>query len=196
MTGSLGARGGKFALHRIGDKRQSHDLEATAKDRRRTRGDTALVLGCWASRRRSRSSFHALRLQPAVRLQAAESLWRLGSENGLQALVASSVSRFQTIMIALLGLRAARSAGAGASGRALTSDYDEVSLVAPEAQECSGPSRLRRGDEGAKALIRVSACLRRWHSELRRADAQNILATLLKDPDQDFGSLLLRRSYR
>src|SRR5439155_24981904 len=38
--------GAKFALHRLGDLRQSHDLEATARDPSpRIRGDTALVLG-------------------------------------------------------------------------------------------------------------------------------------------------------
>ena len=99
--------GAKFALHRLGDTRQSHDLERTSRDPSdRTRGDTAMVLGLLGEPSATRVLLPMLHdRDAAVRLQAAEALWRLGSDEGLSALVASSISKFpDDQMIALFGL--------------------------------------------------------------------------------------------
>jgi HEAT repeat protein len=183
--------GAKFALHRIGDTRQSHDLELTAKDPvPRTRGDTALVLGLLGEPSAVKILMPMLfDNNPAVRLQAAEALWRLKSENGLQSLVSFSVSKFpDDQMIALLALAAPRDRRVlGHLEGELTSDYDEVSLVAARGAGLLGSDRgygvALKGAKSADPRQRMLAAMA--FGAISRTDAQPVLATLLKDADPD-----------
>src|SRR5438128_850411 len=82
-------------------------LEATARDPSpRTRGDTALALGLLGESS-GVNVLHPMLYDPsaAVRLQAAESLWRLGDQRGLEALISASLSKYpDDQMLALLAL--------------------------------------------------------------------------------------------
>ena len=185
------AVGAKFALHRIGDTRQSHDLELTSRDPSpRTRGDTAMVLGLLGEPTAVNVLFPMLSdSSPPVRLQAAEALWRLGNEQGLNHLVAASVSGYaDDRMIALLALAGPKDRRVlGHLQGALTSEYDEVSLVAARgcgmlgsdagygvALKCVGSSDPRQRLLAAMAFGGIG-----------RSDSQPQLATLLKDAAQD-----------
>lgn len=85
----------RYALHRLGDRRLSHDLEKLAGDPDRgVRANTAMVLGLLGEK----SGLRILETmthdsQPSVRIQVAEAMWRLGSEDALQTLVAGTVSQ-------------------------------------------------------------------------------------------------------
>src|SRR5688572_15120732 len=86
----------RFALHRLGDTRLSRELEKTARSENpRTRGDTAMVLGLLGEK----SGLNILRAlrndrDPAVRLQVAEAMWRLGDDQALEPLVAGTLSHY------------------------------------------------------------------------------------------------------
>jgi HEAT repeat protein len=183
--------GAKFALHRIGDTRQTRDLEATARDPDpRTRGDTALVLGLLDEPTGVRILTPMLTdSNAAVRLQAAESLWRLKDERGLETLVSASVSKFpDDQMIALLALAGPRDRRVlGHVRGALTSDYDEVSLVAARAAGLLGSDEgmgvALRSVNSADPRQRLLAALAL--GAIGRSDAQDELAGLLKDSDPD-----------
>lgn len=183
--------GAKFALHRIGDTRQSHDLERTSRDPLpRTRGDTALVLGLLGEPSATKVLFPMSRdPNAAVRLQANEALWRLGNEQGLNQLVSSTVSKYpDDQMIALLGLAAPKDRRVlGHLEGSLVSEYDEVSLVA--ARACglvgsdSGYAIAAKGAASSDPRQRMLAAMA--FGAIGRSDAQPTLANLLKDPDAD-----------
>jgi HEAT repeat protein len=183
--------GAKFALHRIGDTRQSHDLEATAKDpQARVRGDTPLVLGLLGEPSGVKLLMPMLSdLVPAVRLQAAEALWRLGSQNGLEALISASISKFpDDQMIALLALAGPKDRRVlGHVEGALTNEYEEVSLVAARAAGMLGSDAgygvALKGVGSSDPRQRMLAALAL--GAIGRSDAQPDLARLLKDSDAD-----------
>lgn len=88
--------GVRFALHRLGDMRLSHDLERLAGNADpHVRGTTAFVVGLLRepSATKMLTTLLADR-SPAVRIQAAEALWRLGNIRGLEDLVAFSISGY------------------------------------------------------------------------------------------------------
>ena len=85
-------------LHRLGVFTYSHDLERLALDpgSPRVRATTAMVLGMIGDK----SAVQLLRRMrkdnyPAVRQQAAVSLWKLGDDQGLADLVGWTVSHFE-----------------------------------------------------------------------------------------------------
>src|SRR5688500_4046240 len=86
----------RFALHQAGDFALSHDLESTSRSEdRKVRADTALVLGLMNEPTASRILLPMLLdADPAVRYQAAESLWRLGDPAALEMLVAGTFSSY------------------------------------------------------------------------------------------------------
>ncbi len=181
--------GVRYALHRIGDMRFSHDLEVFAADASpRVRANTALVLGLLGEP----SATKILRpmmadLDASTRLQVVESLYRLGDEKARDKLVVGTVAMdpYDQIvsLLALAGPRDNRVFKILAGK--LTSDYDEVSLAAARALGMIG------SDEGMTvALRKVDAKDPRQRSmaalalgEIGRSDAQPELAKLLRDSD-------------
>jgi HEAT repeat protein len=180
----------RFALHRIGDTTRTHDLEQTARSTEpRTRADTALVLGLLGEPT-AKSWLHVLRRDPnaAVRLQANEGLWRLGDEQGLNTLIAGTLSKYpDDQMISLLALAAPRDRRVIEHVRAcLTTDYTEVNLVAARAMGMLGSdegytiaTRALKSTDPRQRLLAALAL-----GAIGRADAQDELAPLLKDADQ------------
>jgi HEAT repeat protein len=183
--------GAIFALHRLGDKRFSLGIEeALGSGDANVRSNAAVALG----RLGEPSALKILRPRlrdpaPEVRLQAAESMWRLGDEQGLEYVVAGSISRNPGHqMVSLMALAGPRDARVAEHIRpALTSDYTEVALVAARALGQLGfddgyavaLKAARGSDERQRALAALAL------GAIGRADAQETLAALLKDPDQD-----------
>ena len=87
----------RLALHCLGDKRLSHELEKMAVDPSAlVRGNTAMVLGLMGEPS-ALKILHVLRVDsqsPAVRQNASEAMWRLGDEEGMQDLIGMTVSRY------------------------------------------------------------------------------------------------------
>ncbi len=185
--------GAKFALHRIGDTRQSHDLEAASKDPQpRTRGDTALVLGLLGEPSGQKLLLPMLfDRSPAVRLQAAEALWRLGNQTGMESLVASSISKFpddqMIALAALAGPRDRRVLGHVEGALVNEDGYDAVSLVAARSAGMLGSDAgygvALKGAKSNDPRERMLAALA--FGAIGRSDAQDQLAKLMKDPEQD-----------
>jgi HEAT repeat protein len=179
----------RFALHRLGDTSLSRDLERTARSASpRTRADTALVLGLLGERS-ALNVLRAMRNDPdvAVRLQVAEAMWRLGDEDAIEPLVGGTVSQFpDDQMTALMGLAAAGDRRVIEHLRgALTSDYDAISLVAARGMGRLGSDEgygvALRGAKSKDEKQRLLAALA--FGAIGRPDAQDELATLLRDPD-------------
>jgi HEAT repeat protein len=181
--------GARFALHKLGDFRRSHELEVTAVSTEpRIRATTAMALGLLGEK----SALKVLRpmqkdIDPIVRLQVAEAMWRLGDEIGLETLVSASVSQFpDDQIIAVQGLAGPRDARVRphVQGK-LTTMYDEVNLVAARAMGMIG------SDEGYGVAVKgaKSNDPRQRHlaalalGEIGRSDAQPILANLLDDKE-------------
>jgi HEAT repeat protein len=179
--------GVRYALHRLGDKRYSKDLELTARDPQwQVRAETARVLGLLNEPTAVRVLKPMLRdREESVRLQAADSLWRLGDQEGLRVLVSASASGYpDDQMIALLGLAGPRDSRVlGHLHAALTADYAEVCLVAARAMGMCGSdegySIAAEAVKSADARQRVLAAMAL--GAIGRSDAQPYLATLLKD---------------
>jgi HEAT repeat protein len=179
----------RFALHRLGDLRLSHQLEVFSMDNDpRVRAVTAQVLGML----QEPSAVKVLQpmLQdpvPANRLQVAEALWRLGDQQGLDALIGFSLSAYpDDQIIAIIGLAEPHDDRVIGQIRAdLTSDFMEVSLVAARALGMLG------SDEGwnvAVPMVKSDDPRRRSLAALAlgaigRTDLQPILAPLLKDSE-------------
>jgi HEAT repeat protein len=181
--------GVRFALHRLGDRRYSHDLEWMARSSdANVRGKTALVLGLL----NEPSAVVILRPmrrdeQQAVRLQAAESLWLLGNEDGLDDLLAAAVSAYpDDLILATVALAKPHNPRVIQHVRAnLVADYPEVELSAARALGMLG------SDEGYAVAAKGAASTDRMQRSLAalalgdigRPDAQPILENLLDDPE-------------
>lgn len=179
----------RFALHRLGDSTYSKDLEQTAHDIEwQTRAETARALGMMEEPTAVRVLKPMLRdREDSVRLQAADSLWRLGNQEGLRTLVSASASGYpDDQMIALLGLAWPKDRRVlGHLRAALTADYPEVCLVAARAMGiCGSDAGYAIAVEGVKSkdprqrLLAAMAL-----GAIGRSDAQPYLAELLKDKD-------------
>jgi HEAT repeat protein len=181
----------KFALHRIGDTSRSHDLEKTAKDLQPViRAQTAMVLGL-LEEPSAVKLLKPMLVDPAatVRLQAAESLWRLGNQEGLDALIAASISKYSDDqMVAILALAQPHDRRVlGHVEGALTNPDQMVCLVAARAAGMLGSDEgygvALQGAKSADPRHRMLAALA--FGAIGRTDAQPFLATLLKDSNQD-----------
>jgi HEAT repeat protein len=180
-----------YALHRLGDKRYSHELEQTARSNDpNVRSNTVIVLGMLDEP----SAIKILRVMradrsPSVRVLACESLWRLGNEDGLPDLVAATVSLHpDEQMSAFMGLAAPRDPRIIEHIRGgLTSDYPEVALVAARAMGILGSDEgygvAMLGVKSSDTRQKVLAALA--FAAIGRADAQPYLAPLLKDENAD-----------
>jgi HEAT repeat protein len=179
--------GAIFALHRLGNTKYSRGLElALASDDQRVRSNAAIALGRLGEKSALKILQPRLR-DPAVevRLQAAEAMWRLGSEEGLKYVVAGSISRNPGHqMVALTALAGPGDPRVAEHIRpALTSDYIEVGLVAARALGMLGfddgyaiAIKGARGNEWRQRSLAALAL-----GAIGRADAQETLATLLRD---------------
>jgi HEAT repeat protein len=181
-----------FALHRLGDPTHSHLFEQTSLDPdKRIRGDTAFMLGLLGDKSAVPILVNMLRSDKdaVVRLQAAEALWRLGDERGLDDLVGATVSMYpDDKMIALLALAQPHDTRMlGHVEGALTDDYPEVALVAARAAGMLGSDHGygvalngAKSDDPRQQLLAAMA-----FGAIGRADAQPTLGKLLDDKDAD-----------
>ena len=177
----------RYALHRLGDTHLSHDLEKYARDPRKdVRGNTAMVLGMLEEP----SALKVLQVlrtdpEPSVRQQAAEAMWRLGDDSGMEALIGMTVSRYpDDQLFALLALAEPRDQRVGRTIEAgLNVDYIEVQLVAARALGMLGT------DEGYAVALQGAVSQdprQRFMAALAlgaigRADTQDVLRKLLAD---------------
>jgi len=186
----------RFALHRLGDTRLSHDLETYAAwtADARVRGNTAMVLGMLGEPSGVKL-LKVLRTDAevpdgvAVRQEASEALWRLGDEDGLKDLVAMTLSKYpDDRIIGYLGLAMPRDTTIRQHVRAgLVSekDWPEVPLAAARAMGMLGSDEgyviAQEGAASSDARQRALAALA--FGAIGRSDSQEILRKLLADPD-------------
>jgi HEAT repeat protein len=186
--------GARYALHRIGDTRLSHDLEKTAQDPNPgVRVDTALVLGLLGDPSATKILRYMINDSEAdVRIQAAESMWRLGDSRGLEVLVAGSVSSFvDDRMWCLMALAVPKDQRVAKHlyGQLTDDDpkqgYAEVSLVAARALGDigldSGYGVALKGIASPDPRQRYLAAMA--FGSIGRSDSQKPLAPLLNDSD-------------
>jgi HEAT repeat protein len=181
--------GVRFALHRLGDTRLSHDLEKfAASPDPHLRGTVAMVLGLLKEPSATKMLTTLLSDRaPSVRLQAAEALWRFGDQRGLTDLVSFSISAYpddQIIALQALAETGDQRVSQHLRGE-LTNDYVEVSLAAAR-----GLGMLA-SDEGWNVAVpaakskdpRQRAMAALAMGSIGRTDLQPYLAGLLKDPE-------------
>jgi HEAT repeat protein len=184
----------RFALHRLGDRRYSHDLEHIAGDSNPlVRGNVAFVLGMLGEP----SGLRILRIlrtdpDPAVRQQASEAMWRLGDEDGLKDLIGLTYSRYpDDRMIGYLGLalpgntRIRQHVRVGLVAGWPDVSWPEVALVAARAMGMLGSDEgyaiAQQGAVNSDSRQRVQAAFA--FGAIGRSDAQEILRKLLVDAD-------------
>lgn len=183
--------GVRFALHRLGDTRYSHDLERLAHSPTRSvRANTALALGLLGEPSALQGILRGMTADadPVVRLQVAEAMWRLGDQDGLQMLVVGTISGYpddQIICVLALGEPKDVRVAPHLYGK-LTSEYPEVALAAARALGMLGSDAgyaialkaSKNSDPRQKAMAALA------FGQIGRSDAQDVLAPLLKDPNQ------------
>ncbi|MBC8105467.1 MAG: HEAT repeat domain-containing protein [Anaerolineae bacterium] len=177
----------RYALHRMGDVRLSHDLEKFAIDTDKwVRANTAMVLG----RLGEKSALNVLRTmmqdrEPVVRLQVFEAMWRLGDDDGLERLIGSSISQApDDQIIATLALAEPRNEKvSGVIYSKLVSDYPETELAAARAMGMLGSDAgytiAMNATRDADPRRRVMAAMAL--GAIGRSDAQPALTRLLGD---------------
>lgn len=179
----------RFALHRMGDTRFSHDLEKLAASPDfKVRAATAQILGLLGEPS-AINILDKLMSDPSapVRIQAAESLWRLGDQGGFEALLAYSISVFpDDQIIALQALAEPRNPRAIQQLRSeLTEVYPEVSLAAARGLGMLGSDEgwtvAMTGAKSQEPRQRALAALAM--GAIGRSDLQPPLGILLKDPE-------------
>jgi HEAT repeat protein len=181
--------GAIFALHRLGDKRRTNQLEKLATNGfPSVRGNVAIVLGM-IEEPTAVNVLHGMEhdSEPTVRLQVYEALWRLGDSDGLNSLVAGTLSSFpddQIICVLALAQTHDSRVRPHIYGK-LTSEYFEIALVAARALGMIGSDEgygvalkgVKSADPRQKALGALAL------GQIGRADAQDILGPMLKDPN-------------
>jgi len=180
-----------FALHRLGDTSHSHEFERTAQDGDlHIRADTSLMLGMLGEKSAIPILVVMLKdREDAVRLQAAEALWKLGDQRGFDALVEATISALPTDrMIAILGLAEPRDTRVlGHVEGGLTDEFAEVALVAARAAGMLGSDHgygvALIGAKSVDPTQRTLAALA--FGAMGRTDAQPVLARLLDDANPD-----------
>ncbi len=181
-----------FALHRLGNTSYSHELEKTLEDPRpQVRGDTAMVLGLIGDKSAIPLLIPVLHtdIEPNIRLQAADSLWRMGNEDGEDALITFTISSYTSDeMLAAMALAAPRDTQVlGHIQGLFSSDYLEVRLVAARACAMLGDGEgygvAMEGAESVDPRQRALAAL--VYGAIARPDSQPRLAKLLKDTNEE-----------
>lgn len=183
----------RYALHQMGDKSLSKDLEALSiHDNSAVRGNVAIVLG-------QMNEPTAVRLlEPMindsvyeVKLQAAEAMWKLGREMGMKYLIAGTVSGYVDDQIfAIQGLASTHDQRVKPYLMAkLANDHDGKQFVELQLAAARGLGML--GDDAGYGLAvrtcassdpRQRALAALALGEIGRSDAQDALAKLLDDP--------------
>lgn len=181
--------GVRFALHRLGDTRLSHELERfAASPDPHVRATTAMVLGLLRNPSATPILMKLLSDRiPSVRIQAAEALWRLGNEQGLKDLAAYAISAYpDDQMIALPAIAETGDQRCIQQVRGeLDNDFVEVSLAAARALGMLG------SDEGWNVAVpaahskdpRQRSLAALAMGAIGRSDLQQYLKDLLKDPE-------------
>lgn len=186
----------RYAMHRLGDKRLSSELSSFTKHPSKgVRANTAMVLG----RIGEPTAVRILRPmlndpEPAVFLTAAESLWRLGNEQGLEMLVSGTVSKYpddqMLCVIALAQPKDSRVKENLIGKLVLDQDGDgylEVQLAAARALGMIGSDAgfgIARGaamrpDPRHRTLAALAL------GEIGRPDCQATLAYLMNAPEEE-----------
>ena len=179
----------RYALHRLGDVRRSHDLEKTARDNDPlVRGQTAMVLGLLGEP----SALKILKVlrrdrDPRVRQQAVEAMWRLGDEQGMKELVGWTYSRyvddreFAILALARPGDQRVRPI----IRNNLTTEYLELNLAAAHAMGLlasdEGYGIALEGAKSADPRHKVRAA--QAFGAIGRTDAQDELKAMLRHPE-------------
>lgn len=188
--------GVRYALHRLGDKRFSDDLaKLTTHPEKSVRANAAMVLGRLGEPTARRLLWPMLNdHEPAVFLTAAESLWRLGDEQGLELLVSGTVSKFpDDQMLCVMALAQPRDSRVKENllGKlALDQDGDgylEVQLAAARALGMIGSdagfgvarSAALRPDPRQRTLAALAL------GAIGRPDCQATLSMLLDAPEEE-----------
>jgi HEAT repeat protein len=181
----------RFGLHRIGIYTYSHDFEQLSRDpEANVRGTTAMCLGLLEDP----SGLKVLRpmrhdVYPAVRQQAAVSMWRLGSEQGMKDLIGWTLSPYQDDQkIALSGLATPRNRQVIQHIRAkLVDPVPEVDLVAARGMGMLGCDEgygvAQLGIKNEDPRQRVLAALA--FGAIGRSDAQEMVRAALADSNAD-----------
>jgi len=181
----------RYALHRLGDTRFSRFLEKSAVDTdAHIRANTVVVLGKLGEA----SALKILREmtndpQAQVRLQVAEAMWRLGERSGLEDLVAGTLSAYpDDQMLCIMALATGNDPSIIQHVRTkLVSDYIQIRLTAARAMGVLGSDEgytiamtaTRAPDPRLRAMAALAL------GAIRRADSQDALSPLLKDPTPD-----------
>lgn len=181
----------RYALHRLGDYRRSHDLETFARHPRpQVRANTVMVLGLLEEPSAVKILRHLQRdRDPAVALQTAEALWRYGDMEGLKSLVAASQSAFPDYQIvALMAMVGPKDHRVIEHVRSqLTAEHTEVQLAAARALgvlgEDLGYAIAQQAVRQPSPRLKVLAAMA--FAEIGRSDAQPLLKPLLDDEDAD-----------
>lgn len=181
----------RFALHKLGDTRLTHDLEKFAVNQDpQVRRNVALALGLLGERsalkilRKMRVDDDAL-----VRQQSLEAMWRLGDQDALQGLVGLTASRYaDDKIIGLLALAGPKRQSVREHVRGLLAGEDvhtEVSLVAARAMGMLGSDEgYAIAQSGAKSKDPNQRFLAAMaFGAIGRADAQDQLRKLLSDAE-------------
>jgi HEAT repeat protein len=181
----------RFALHRLRDKRRSHDLESFARDPDVTvRADTAMALGMIEEP----SALNILRdmqfdRDGSVRVQVFEAMWRLGSTDGRDQLVATTFSNYIGYQaVAYLALARPRDPSVMPHIRpGLTSPYNQVALVSARAAGMLGSDvGYTLAVQGTASKLPQERALAAFAlGAIGRSDTQPVLAKLLDDVDPD-----------
>jgi HEAT repeat protein len=183
-----------FALAACGEFEHAHDLEMYARDpRERVRRDTVYALGLLGNKTALPVLADVLHndVKKYVRVLAAEAMWRLGSEEGLKALVTATISSEPGLQVeALLGLALPRDSIVLMNVRAHTGDdvpdaYFEAGLMATRAcgllGDDIGYGVALKGADSKDWRQRVMAAYA--FAAIGRPDDQPVLAKLLGDRD-------------
>jgi HEAT repeat protein len=181
----------RYAMHKLGDRTHTQDLVALSMHPdANVRANVAFVLGLLGES----SAIRILRPMQAdpsanVRLEVAGAMWRLRSDDGLEALAQFSISQFgDDQILALLAMTGPQDARAMSLIRGrLTDDYEEVRLAAARAMGELGSDRgyavateqVSSGDPRRRVLAAMAL------GAIGRADAQDDLAPLLNDPQAE-----------
>jgi HEAT repeat protein len=183
----------RYALHRLGDASLTQEIAQLGQNPKRSvRLNAAMVLGLMENKSAVKVLHPMLATDDdaGVRLQAAESLWRLGDEEGLRVLVAATVSQYSSDqMLAVRALAAPRDERVKQNliGRLIGNEGDvtwiELQLASARALGMIGADEgFNIALEGAtKPDPRQRALAALALGDIGRTDAQPALAKLLKD---------------
>jgi HEAT repeat protein len=182
--------GVRFGLHKLGDTHLSHDLEKMAQNPNpRVREDVAMILGQLGEPTGLKVLKGMLvnETDDSVRIQIAESRWRLGDVDAVETLCRGLVSiNVDDQMLSIIGLTGPKDRRVEGYIRGkLTDPYTEIALVAARGM---GDLGYDAGYPVALKSIRSPDARQRFLAAyalgaIGRSDAQSSLSPLLKDSE-------------